>query len=78
MSYTNAREDFQYILGRINEDPKGYSQHSMKRGGASEAARRGASATEIQVAGNWTNLRTARRYIDTVQPKNIGLRKFLS
>ncbi len=77
-SYTNAQEDFRYILECIGENPDGFSQHSMKRGGASEAARNGASATDIQTAGNWASLRTARRYIDYVQPKNSGLRKFLS
>jgi len=41
----------------------GYTEHSMKRGGASEAALHGASVEELRDAGHWTNVRTAAKYI---------------
>jgi hypothetical protein len=36
----------------------------MKRGGATEAAKRGATVNEIQVAGHWTSAKTAEKYIE--------------
>lgn len=77
MSYTNAKEDLQYVLQLIGVDPRGFSEHSMRRGGATEAARMGATASEIQNAGNWSNLQTASRYVDHAQVRNQGLQRFL-
>ena len=64
LSYSNAGNDLHYVLRLVGVDPTGYSEHSMKRGGATEAARRGASREEIQRAGHWVCPRTADRYID--------------
>jgi len=41
----------------------GYTEHSMKRGGASEAALNGATLEELRDAGHWTNVRTAAKYV---------------
>jgi len=41
----------------------GYTEHSMKRGGASEAALHGATLEELRDAGHWTNVRTAAKYV---------------
>jgi hypothetical protein len=38
-NYTSASEDLQYLLGYVGVDGRGFSEHSMKRGGATEAAR---------------------------------------
>ena len=43
LSYTNASEDLKYILNLIGIEPKGFGEHSMKRGGATEATKRGAT-----------------------------------
>jgi len=51
----------------------GYTEHSMKRGGASEAALNGASLEELRDAGHWTSVRTASKYVaDT----STAIRKF--
>lgn len=77
MSYTNAIEDLQHVLQLIGLDPNGYSEHSMKRGGATEAARRGASAADIQLAGNWSDARVAGQYVDHPAVRNQALQRFL-
>ncbi len=64
LSYTNAAEDLQYLLGLVGVDGRGFSEHSMKRGGATEAARCGATREEIQVAGHWACARTVEKYIE--------------
>ena len=76
-NYTTAKEDLQYVLQAIGEDPKGYAQHSMKRGGATEAARNGACVDDIRVAGDWTSNRTAELYIANPNPVNQLLRPYL-
>lgn len=77
MSYTNAKEDLQYVLQLIGLDPRGFSEHSMRRGGATEAARMGATTSEIQSAGNWSNPQVAGRYVDHAQVRNQRLQRFL-
>jgi hypothetical protein len=39
LSYTNATEDLHYMLRYVGVEPRGFTEHSMKRGGATEAAR---------------------------------------
>ncbi len=39
LSYTNAVEDLHYIMRYVGIEPRGFTEHSMKRGGATEAAR---------------------------------------
>jgi hypothetical protein len=77
MSYTNAKEDLHHVLELVGIDPKGYAEHSMKRGGATEAAKNGATADDIQIAGDWAQRRTAALYIDQPTSKNQILRQFL-
>ncbi len=77
MSYTNAKEDLHFVLNLVGIDPKGFAEHSMKRGGATEAAKQGASAEDIQVAGDWSHRRTAALYIDHPTSQNQRLRRYL-
>ena len=74
LSYTNAVEDLRHVLRLVGVDPKGYSEHSMKRGGATEAAKKGATVGEIQLAGYWTNSSTAEKYVDDsyIHTKNFS------
>ncbi len=64
--YTSAMEDLVYCLRSIDIDARGSSEHSMKRGGATEAAKNGATVHEIQVAGHWTNAKTTKNYIEAI------------
>ncbi len=41
-----------------------FSEHSMRRGGATQAANQGISDQMILQTGNWTVLQTASRYIE--------------
>jgi hypothetical protein len=77
MSFTNAKEDLQYALRLIDVDPTGFSEHSSKRGEATEAARRGAQPDTIQVAGNWASIRIANQYVDHSRHRNQLLREYL-
>lgn len=67
LAFTNASEDLQYTLGMAGVESVGYSENSMKRGGATEAARCGASREEIQIAGHWACSRTVEKYIEASQ-----------
>ncbi len=76
MSYTNAHEDLKHVLELIGEDPEGFTEHSMKRGGATEAARNGATADDIQIAGDWTSREITTRYIGIPVSSNQALKRF--
>ncbi len=78
MTYSTAADDLKHLLRLCGEDPSGFSQHSMKRGGASEAANNGAGEAEIATAGNWSQLKTARKYIDNKPANNVLLKKYLA
>ena len=78
MSYTVACGDLKHILTMVGEDPTGFSQHSMKRGGATEAAHNGANEVEIAKAGDWSQLKTARKYIEKTSANNRILQRYLS
>jgi hypothetical protein len=64
IGYSNASQDLQYVLGLSGINGKGFSEHSMKRGGATEAAKCGASREEIQQFGHWKSARTVDKYIE--------------
>ncbi len=77
LAYSNASEDLQYTLGIVGVNPRGFSEHSMKRGGATEAARQGATAEEIQIAGHWVCPRTAEKYVDASHHRQIHFNNYL-
>lgn len=47
--------------------PEEYSSHSLRRGFATEAYRRGQDPLAIQVGGRWRSIRTVYDYIDASQ-----------
>ena len=67
VNYTSAIEDLRFVLRSAGINPSGFSEHSMRRGGATEAARCGASTEEIQFAGDWSCPQTAEKYIEASQ-----------
>jgi hypothetical protein len=77
VTYTNACKDLRYVLSLVGVDPAGYSEHSMKRGGATEAARYGATREEIQNAGHWKCARTVERYIDASHVRQRNFNQYL-
>jgi len=50
----------------------------MKRGGATEAARCGATREEIQVAGHWVNARTVEKYIEASQVRQRAFNRYFA
>ncbi len=77
LTYTSAVEDLRFILKKVGVDSAGFSEHSMRRGGATEAAKSGASTAEIQLAGDWASLRTAEKYVDASHKRSKGFNRFL-
>lgn len=97
LSYTHASDDLQYTLRLVGVDPKGFTEHSMKRGddlcnfdqnkiiwnglfagGATEAARCGATREEIQVAGHWASARTVEKYIEASQVRQRAFNRYFA
>ncbi len=76
LNYTSASEDLQYTFGMAGINARDYSEHSMKRGGATEAARCGASREEIQIAGHWACPRTVEKYIDASQIRQRAFNQY--
>ncbi len=77
INYTSAVEDLRFVLDRAGIVPAGFSEHSMRRGGATEAARRGASTGEIQFAGDWSCPRTAEKYIEASHRRQRAFNQYL-
>jgi len=75
--YSSALKNFRELLRKVNVDPTGYSEHSMRRGGATEASKAGASTQEIQEAGDWHTSKTALKYIHNKMHTNKNFNKFL-
>ena len=76
--YTNACNDLRYVLGLVAVDPTGFSEHSMKRGRATEAARCGATRDQIQQAGHWKCPRTVEKYIEASNLRQRNFAQFLA
>jgi len=70
-SHANLRE----VLDLLGYQGSDYGEHSAKRGMATHCARLGIPEPDIQVAGNWTNLKTTRLYIDK---KTVKAQKFIN
>jgi integrase len=55
----------QFVVKAIGlENPVGYSAHSLRRGFATELARRGASKPAIQKHGRWKTTSTVVEYVE--------------
>jgi len=51
-------------MNSVGEPGHLYSEHSMRRGGATQAAHQGLQDNAILQTGNWANLQMAANYID--------------
>lgn len=77
LTYSNAVQDLHFVLRKVGVDPTGFTEHSMRRGGASEAAKRGATIEEIRCAGGWTSVRIAAKYCEDRREHDRPFRRFL-
>jgi len=64
MGYNCAHANLREVLDLLGYCGADYGEHSAKRGMATHCSKLGIPEPEIQVAGNWTNLKTTRLYID--------------
>jgi integrase len=63
MSYNNARDIVKNKVSQIQLDPRLYSTHSMRSGGATSAAQAGTSERLLQLHGRWACPTSKDRYI---------------
>lgn len=75
--YNSCLQDLRYVLKMAGLAGKTFTEHSMRRGGATEAANRGATVEEITKAGKWANLKTAELYIDDTTTYQRRFSQFL-
>ena len=64
MSYDLFQKKFRAILAAVGEDPKGFSTHSMRRGGATELRARELPEELIAQHGGWKSEKSMRKYFD--------------
>jgi len=62
--YSSCLQDLHFVLKQAGIEAKTFTEHSMRRGGATEAANHGATVEEITKAGSWSHHKTAELYID--------------
>jgi integrase len=53
LDYAGARKGIRNWLKRAEVNPKGYGTHSLRRGGATAAAKKGIQDSVIQAHGRW-------------------------
>ena len=64
LKYHTALRDLRTVLRLIGVDPRGYGEHSGRRGGTTAAAAKGASLTELMMQGRWRSESMPRLYTD--------------
>jgi len=65
------------LITELGYDGNEFSEHSHKRGAASESSSAGISETDIQEQGNWKSLATTRKYIDQSDTRSLSFTKKL-
>jgi len=75
--YTRALSDLKEFVTQLGYDGDAFSEHSHKRGAATESSSQGISENQIQEQGGWTNIKTTRLYIDKKPNKNHAFIKKL-
>ncbi len=64
ISYTNAVNNLRSTITSLGYEGHKFSEHSSRRGAATRSAEVGVEEQIIQVAGDWKDPRTVRKYID--------------
>ena len=62
--YSTALRDFKSVFRLINIDPKGYGEHSGRRGGTTAAAAKVSTIDELMIQGCWHSNSMPRLYTD--------------
>ena len=66
LSYSTSLADLRKLISRTGRDPKEFSEHSGRRGGASLAHKEGLSWLDIKKMGRWRSDSASQKYIDTL------------
>jgi hypothetical protein len=64
VSYHQFQDQFRAFLLAVGEDPRGYSTHSMRRGGATELRQRDVPEELIAQHGGWKSKSSMMKYFD--------------
>ena len=64
LKYHSALSDFKHLFKYFNMDPKGFGEHSGRRGGTTAAAAAGADINELKLQGRWLSDSMPRLYTD--------------
>ena len=82
LSYATSLSDLRRLIQLTGRDPKDFSEHSGRRGGASLAHRAGLSWLDIKRMGRWTSDSASQKYIDVtpgpVNPVSASLARCVS
>jgi len=70
--YSSALNDFRNVMTTLGYNGEEFSEHSHKRGAATDGDAAGMTESEIQEQGHWTNPRTTRLYIDKKDDKSLA------
>jgi len=75
-SYSTCLEDLRNLLETLGIEGR-YGEHSGKRGGASQAAENGMSATTLKRLGGWKSDVVPQKYVDLTVRSRIEMSKML-
>ena len=64
LSYSRAREQFRQMISELGLDSNEFGLHSLRSGGASQAARSGVSGRVWRRHGGWRSIQAADGYVD--------------
>ena len=76
-SYQSALKDFREAMVDVTVDPKAYSLHSGRRGGATEAVRNGCDLLTLKRQGRWRSDDCPQLYVDDVLNRSSRFTSFL-
>ena len=82
LSYATSLADLRRLIKLTGRDPKGFSEHSGRRGGASLAHSEGLSWLDIKRMGRWSSDTAPQKYVDVapgpVNPVSASLARCVS
>ena len=72
LGYSTATQDMRELITKCGHDPTGFSEHSGRRGGATEAANLGSSWLALKRKGGWKSDLAAQKYIEEAEGDAVG------
>ena len=72
LGYGTATQDMRDLITKCGHAPTGFSEHSGRRGGATEAANLGTSWLALKQKGGWKSDSAAQKYIEDAEGDVVG------